>query len=331
MFHDEATITIRSGNGGPGCVSFRREKYIPEGGPDGGDGGRGGSVIAVANRHINTLTAYIRRRKWKAKNGLPGEGRNKSGRSGVDLILEMPCGTIIRHQETGELLADLTTDEQEVILAAGGDGGKGNVNFKSSVNQTPRKSTPGGEGIPLPLALELKLIADVGLIGFPNAGKSTLISRLSAARPKVANYPFTTLRPHLGVMERDDCSVVIADIPGLIEGAAEGIGLGHQFLRHVERCRLLLHVLDGTDGDVDELCQRHAILNAELARFSDKLKGRKQLLVINKSDSRPDMDELATAVAKRLDCEVLRISAVTGDGLDVIRNRLLEFVNNTDL
>lgn len=324
--HDEATITVKSGNGGDGCVSFRREKFVPEGGPDGGDGGRGGDVVAEAQGKLNTLGAFIRRRRWRAGNGQPGTSRNCFGADGDDVVLAVPPGTIIRHAETGELIADLTEDGQRVVLAAGGKGGGGNVRYKSATNQVPRQAGRGRPGTELSLRLELKLIADVGLIGFPNAGKSTLLSRLSAARPKIAAYPFTTLEPQLGVVERPDRTLVVADIPGLIEGAAEGVGLGHQFLRHVERCHLLLHLVDGSDGDLDQLVERITVLERELARFSPHLAAKRQLLALNKADLRPEMPALAQDLHNRLGRPVLVLSGVSGAGVQELENRLLAAV-----
>ena len=326
MLKDEAEITVRSGDGGNGALSFRREKYIPEGGPDGGDGGKGGDVIFLASPHMNTLMVFNRRRHWKAEPGDPGGGDLCSGKGGADQVIQVPCGTVIRHAETGEILADLTEAGQRVTVAAGGKGGKGNARFKSSVNQTPRKITPGFPGVELPLRLELKLIADVGLLGFPNAGKSTLLSRLSKARPKIAPYPFTTLEPQLGVIERDDRTLVVADIPGLIEGAAEGKGLGHRFLRHVERCQVLLHLVDGSEGGSPELAKRIAVLNAELERFSPELATKPQVVVLNKLDTRPDMPAVAKRLGKKLGCEVLTISGVSGQGMAELADRLLQLV-----
>ncbi len=329
MLKDEAEIIVRSGNGGAGAATFYREKFIPEGGPDGGDGGTGGDVIFVASPHLNTLSLFNRRRHWKAKHGDPGKGSKCFGKDGEDLIVKVPCGTIIRLADTGEIIADLTEIDQKVTVAAGGKGGKGNVRFKSSTNQTPRQFGPGEPGIEMKLKLDLKLIADVGIIGFPNAGKSTLLSRLSKARPKIAPYPFTTLEPQLGVIERVDRTLVLADIPGLIEGAAEGVGLGHTFLRHVERCPMLVHLVDGSDGDVDELARRIAVLNEELRRFSPLLAGKSQLVVINKADTRDDLAEVAAGLAKRLKQEVRLISGVSGEGLPELENRLLELVPAT--
>ena len=326
MLRDEADILVRSGDGGNGAVSFWREKYVPEGGPDGGDGGRGGDVILEASQHLNTLLAFYRRRHYRAEHGLKGIGGNCTGKSAEDLIVHVPCGTIVRLVGTEEILADLTRHGQQVIVAAGGRGGRGNSRFKSSTNQTPHQSTPGGRGKELELHLELKLIADVGIIGYPNAGKSTLLSRLSHARPKIAPYPFTTLQPQLGVIERDDRTLVLADIPGLIEGAADGKGLGHQFLRHVERCPVLVHLVDGSEGTVTELKKRIAVLNRELQRFSPELAEKPQLLVLNKVDARPDLDEVAAKLAKSLKVEVLCISGVSGQGIPELANRLLHLV-----
>ena len=323
MLRDEVEITVRSGNGGDGMVSFLREKFRPEGGPDGGDGGRGGDVILVANPHMNTLGHLVRRPRWRAEDGIKGGYKNSFGKSGEDLLVQVPCGTVVRIIETQEIIADLTTAEQRVVIAAGGRGGKGNVHFKSSINQTPRQFTPGEMGQELHLKLELKLIADVGIVGFPNAGKSTLLSRLSMARPKIAPNPFTTLEPQLGVIERPDRTLVLADIPGLIEGAADGKGLGHQFLRHVERCALLLHLVDASEGEAEELAAKVRVLNAELQRFSPELAAKTQIVVLNKLDTRPDLPELAPVVAKLLGCEVRCISGVAGMGVTELENHLL--------
>jgi GTP-binding protein len=272
---------------------------------------------------MNTLGHLVRRPRWRADDGDKGMGSNCFGRSGEDLLVEVPCGTVVRIADTAEIIADLTEAGQRVVVAAGGRGGKGNVHFKSSTNQTPRQFTPGETGRELRLRLELKLIADVGIVGFPNAGKSTLLSRLSMARPKIAPYPFTTLEPQLGVIERPDRTLVLADIPGLIEGAAEGRGLGHQFLRHVERCALLLHLVDGSEGEAEELAARVRTLNAELERFSPELARRPQLVVLNKLDTRPELPELAEAVAVALACPVRCISGVSGQGLTELENHLL--------
>ncbi|NRA38167.1 MAG: GTPase ObgE [Planctomycetes bacterium] len=330
MFHDEAEITISSGKGGDGCVSFRREKFVPEGGPDGGDGGDGGAVVFITNPHLNTLSAFIRRRHWKAKGGMQGGGSLCSGKKGEDMVIEVPQGTLIRHGESGELLADMRDREQRVVLAAGGIGGYGNTHFKKSTNQTPRKAGIGTMGTKLPIKLELKLIADVGLIGFPNAGKSTLLSCLSHATPKIASYPFTTLTPQLGVIELPDRCIVVADIPGLIEGASDGHGLGHQFLRHIERCSFFIHLLDASEENAEELQQRHDILNKELQQFSPLLAQRQQMVVLNKSDVRADIDEVAADLAQLLGSEVQVISGVTQQGLRELKNSLLLRLHQLD-
>jgi GTP-binding protein len=324
MLKDEAIISVRAGNGGDGAMSFRREKYVPEGGPDGGDGGLGGDVVLEASPHTNTLLVFNRRRHWRAEHGERGGGDHCSGKSGADLVIIVPCGTIVRNLATDEILADLVEPGQRVIVAAGGVGGKGNARFKSSVNQAPRTITPGKPGAALDLKLELKLIADVGIIGYPNAGKSTLLSRLSKARPKVAAYPFTTLEPQLGVIERDDRVLVLADIPGLIEGAAEGKGLGHQFLKHVERCPVLIHLVDGSEGTVAQIAKKIKVLNAELQRFSPDLAAKSQLVVLNKADTRQDLGALAAKLAVKMGCEVLVISGVSGQGIPQLADVLFD-------
>ena len=327
MFKDEAEIVVRAGDGGNGGLAWRREKYVPEGGPAGGDGGDGGDVVLVGSSHMNTLMLFNRRRHWKAEHGDKGGADLCSGKGGEDLEIKVPCGTIVRNLATGEIIADLVNPGQRVIVAAGGAGGKGNARFKSSVNQTPRQTTPGIRGVELELKLELKLIADVGIMGYPNAGKSTLLSRLSKAMPKIAAYPFTTLEPQLGVIERDDRVLVLADIPGLIEGAAEGKGLGHQFLRHVERCPVLVHLVDGSEGTVLQIAKRIKILNAELERFSPDLAAKQQLVVLNKSDTRPDLEALAVKLGAKLKTEVLVISGVSGQGIPDLADRLFRFVD----
>ena len=285
-FFDEARIEVRGGNGGNGAASFRREKYIPFGGPDGGDGGRGGSIIALADRNLNTLIDYRYTRCFIAKNGEKGHGADCYGRGAEDIVLRMPVGTLIRDAASGELIADLTQHGQTLVLAQGGAGGLGNLHFKSSTNRAPRQFTPGKIGEIRELQLELKVLADVGLLGMPNAGKSTLISAVSNARPKVADYPFTTLHPNLGVVRvAQEKSFVIADIPGLIEGAAEGAGLGHQFLRHLQRTRLLLHLVDLApfDDSVDPVHEAKAIVE-ELRKYDPALAQKPRWLVLNKID-----------------------------------------------
>jgi len=328
MFIDSARITVVAGRGGNGCVSFRREKFVPRGGPDGGDGGRGGDVILRVDPGYNTLLHIHHRRIVRAEKGRPGQGSNKTGAGGRDVILPVPPGTVVRDAATGEVLADLVKEGDEVVAARGGRGGRGNARFATSTNRAPRRAEEGEPGEERELELELKLLADVGLVGLPNAGKSTLLSRVSAARPKVAAYPFTTLEPHLGVMRVPGDAfgtLVLADIPGLIEGAHRGAGLGIQFLRHVERCRVLAHLVDLADpAPVDE---RVAALRAELAAYDPPLDGRPWVLVGTKIDAlagpqrEEALGELA-AVAARLGVEWTAVSAVSGEGLEAL-GRLL--------
>ena len=297
-FVDEARIEVVAGRGGNGIVSFRREKYIPRGGPDGGDGGRGGSVWAVADRNINTLVDYRYARRHEARNGEHGRGSDQYGAAADDIRLRMPVGTVIHDDESGDLIADLAQDGDVALLARGGDGGLGNIHFKSSVNRAPRRSTPGREGEQRRLRLELRVLADVGLLGMPNAGKSTLISAISNARPKIADYPFTTLHPNLGVVRvGPEKSFVVADIPGLIEGASEGAGLGHQFLRHLQRTGLLLHLVDLSpiDPEADPARDARAILR-ELRAYDPALYDKPRWLVLNKVDMIPE-DEREARIA----------------------------------
>jgi len=319
-FVDEARIAVHAGKGGDGAVSFRREKYVPRGGPDGGDGGRGGSVYAKADRNVNTLIDYRYARIHRAKDGGKGHGKQSSGRGGDDVHLRMPVGTVITDRESGELIADITAHAQVALIARGGRGGLGNVNFKSSVNRAPRRATPGEPGESRELQLELKLLADVGLLGLPNAGKSTLIRAVSSARPKVADYPFTTLHPSLGVVRVDvSRSFVVADIPGLIEGAAEGAGLGHQFLRHLARTRLLLHLVDiaPLDPEADPVRDARAIVS-ELRKYDEGLYRRPRWLVLNKADLLPaeERERAAREFVRRLRWKRPRfvVSALTGEG-----------------
>lgn len=289
-FIDEARIEVHAGKGGDGVASFRREKFVPRGGPDGGDGGRGGSIFAIADRNINTLIDYRYARIHRAKNGQKGMGSDCFGRAAADIVLRMPVGTVVSDAETGEILFDLAQHGEQVTLAQGGNGGLGNLHFKSSTNRAPRQFTVGGPGVSRYLKLELKVLADVGLLGLPNAGKSTLIRAISAARPKVADYPFTTLQPNLGVVRVDDNrSFVVADIPGLIEGAAEGAGLGHQFLRHLARTRLLLHIIDVMPPDPTADVVRDAkALVRELRKYDEALYRKPRWLVFNKLDLIPE-------------------------------------------
>ncbi|MDP3223649.1 MAG: GTPase ObgE [Rubrivivax sp.] len=331
-FFDEALIDISAGHGGAGCVSFRREKFIPFGGPNGGDGGRGGSVWAVADLNINTLIDYRYTRRFDAKNGEAGRGSDQFGAAGEDIEMRMPVGTIISDAETGEVMVELLEHGQRALLAKGGDGGFGNLHFKSSTNRSPRQKTPGWPGEAHKLQLELRVLADVGLLGMPNAGKSTFIAAISNARPKIADYPFTTLHPNLGVVRvGPERSFVVADIPGLIEGASEGAGLGHQFLRHLQRTRLLLHIVDAApfDDGTDPVAQAKAIV-AELKKYDPKLHAKPRWLVFNKLDMVPVEEREARIkdYVRRLRWKgpVFAISALARDGLQPLLEKIQNHV-----
>ncbi|MEP6939807.1 MAG: Obg family GTPase CgtA [Rudaea sp.] len=330
-FVDEAEITVHAGSGGSGCVSFRREKFIPLGGPDGGNGGGGGSVWLVADEGLNTLIDFRHERTFRAQRGQNGMGRQMAGKAGEDALIRVPVGTAVINVDTDELIGDLTSHGQRLKVAEGGLGGAGNVNFKSSVNRSPRKATPGTEGDVRELRLELKVLADVGLLGFPNAGKSTFIRAVSAATPRVADYPFTTLQPHLGVVRiGTDQSFVIADIPGLIEGAADGAGLGIQFLKHVSRTRLLLHLVDMAPmvDDVDPVEQVRAI-EAELEKFDEELMSRPRWLVFNKADLLPEDErqKVAKALVRKLKWKQpwFVVSAIARDGTWAVCLKIQDF------
>ena len=332
-FIDEARIEVSAGKGGDGCASFRREKFIPKGGPDGGDGGRGGSVWARADRNVNTLIDYRYARTHRAANGAPGRGADCYGAGGDDIELKMPVGTVVIDDDTGEELADLAHDGDRALLAAGGRGGLGNLHFKSSTNRAPRQFTKGEPGEHRRLRLELRVLADVGLLGMPNAGKSTLIRSISNAQPKVADYPFTTLHPHLGVVRvGPERSFVVADVPGLIEGAAEGAGLGHQFLRHLSRTGLLLHVIDcvGPDGSADPVADARVIAG-ELKKYSPALARKPRWFVLNKSDLVPseDREALTAGFRRRLRTRapVFLISAATRAGCDQLVSEVQGFLD----
>jgi GTP-binding protein len=329
-FVDEARIKVLAGDGGNGCASFRREKYIPKGGPDGGDGGNGGSVYLVADSGLNTLVDFRTQRTHKAERGQNGMGRERSGRKGQDLYVRVPVGTRVLEEETGELLGELLDHQQQLLVAKGGERGIGNVHFKSSTNRTPRQFTHGAPGERRELRLELILLADVGLLGMPNAGKSSLISRISSARPKVADYPFTTLYPNLGVVSLgSERNFVVADIPGVIEGAAEGAGLGLQFLKHLSRTRLLLHLVDiaPLDSSVDCAAEVKQI-DKELSRYSTELVDKERWLVLNKKDLLPDdvYQERRSALLEcvQWDGPVYGISAVTGEGVKNLISDLMQ-------
>jgi GTP-binding protein len=328
MLVDSVRITVRAGDGGNGCVSFRREKFVPRGGPDGGDGGRGGSVILVADEGLNTLLHLHHRRLVRAERGQHGRGSNKTGASGSDVTLRVPPGTVVRNAASGEVLGDLVENGGELVVARGGRGGRGNPRFASATNRAPRTAEDGEHGETLDLDLELKLLADIGLVGLPNAGKSTLLSRLSAARPKVADYPFTTVEPHLGVVTSPDDdlrTLVMADIPGLIEGAHEGAGLGTQFLRHIERCPVLAHLVDLTADS--PLARRVDTIRGELEAHSAPLETRPWVLVGTKLDAVADRDAVLAeleAVAGERGVRSGAISAVTGEGLDLMLRLLFD-------
>ena len=316
MFVDRVTIQIDAGRGGEGCLSFRREKFVPRGGPDGGDGGDGGNVIIVAAEGVDSLASLSQRRHWHAENGERGGSSNCHGRNGNDLTIQVPLGTLIIDAKRGHVLKDLAQAGVSVVAARGGKGGKGNLRFKTSTNRAPRQHTPGGEPESRLLTLELKVIADVGLVGKPNAGKSTLLSRLSRARPEIADYPFTTKFPNLGIVQvSQDRSFVMADIPGLIEGAHIGAGLGHEFLRHIERAGILVHLVEPFPMDGSDPLENYRVVRSELEQYDVGLGRRPEILVVSKAEL-PESSEVRDLLARELNSDVLAISAVTGQGLD---------------
>jgi len=325
MFIDEARIEIQSGGGGNGCVSFRREKFVPRGGPDGGDGGDGGSVVFIVDTNLTTLVDFKYRQHFRAGKGQNGQGGQKHGANGEDVVVPVPLGTIIRDEDSGLVLADMSVAEDKLVAAQGGRGGRGNVHFKSATNQAPRRSDPGGEGEARILLLELKLLADVGLVGYPNAGKSTLLSRVSAAHPKIAGYPFTTLQPNLGIVSYGKMkSFVMADIPGIIEGAHEGKGLGIQFLKHIERTKVLLFLVESTSEDP---VGDYRKLMSELAQFSAKLIEKPRLVALTKTDVF-QAGEKPVAPVFDDGVDVMTISSVNGDGIDGLVYRLASTVES---
>jgi GTP-binding protein len=326
-FIDEVFITVQSGDGGRGCVSFRREKFVPRGGPDGGDGGKGGDVILRSTSRRRTLYPFQFKRQFKAKNGAHGQGKQKTGKNGNDLIIEVPPGTLVSDAETSELIKDFVQSGESFVIAKGGRGGLGNSRFKTSTQRAPRFAQPGEPGQYLKLKLELKLLADVGLIGLPNVGKSTLISVISAATPKIADYPFTTLTPILGVVQPDQAeSFVVADIPGLIEGAHKGAGLGIRFLRHIERTQILVHLIDAAAIDPQNPLASYATINAELAQYNPLLAEKPQIIVLNKMDI-PGTDQAADAFqAAMKDRQILKISAAARQGLEQLKLKLVEYL-----
>jgi len=328
-FLDQAKIHIQSGNGGNGCVSFRREKFVEFGGPNGGNGGKGGDIIIKCVDGLNTLIDYRYRQHFKAKNGSPGMGSDKTGRSGEDTIIEVPRGTLILEEDNEEVIADVVNKDQSLTILKGGNGGFGNAHFKSSENQTPRTANDGENGQEKWIWLRLKLIADIGLIGLPNAGKSTLISTVSEAKPKIADYPFTTLNPVLGIAKYNDNELVIADIPGLIEGAHEGKGLGDRFLGHIERCNLLLHLIDANDSDV---INSWKTVRNEISAYSKELDEKKEIIVLSKSDSinEEKLDEKLIILKDYTNKDVFKMSSVTGKGITSILRILHDNISKTE-
>ncbi len=326
MFTDYAKITIKSGNGGNGAITFRREKYVAAGGPDGGDGGKGGDIYFIVDKDMNTLVDFRYKRKFQAENGKDGEGSHRYGKSGEDLYVKVPQGTIVKDAETGRVLADLSALGQVELIAPGGVGGKGNAHFATATRQAPRFAQDGEKGIEKEVILELKLLADVGLLGFPNVGKSTFLSTVTSATPKIANYNFTTINPNLGVVKTEyGDGFVIADIPGIIEGASEGVGLGLQFLRHVERTRLLLHFVDVSDTAQETPENSYYIINEELKKYSEKLATKKQIIVATKVDSMQDDTQYKELekIAKKENVKIFKISSATGEGV----KELIQYVS----
>ncbi len=327
MFIDEVSIAVTSGSGGAGCVSFRREKYVPKGGPDGGNGGNGGNVIIRASFQLHTLLDQRYKRAYAAENGRKGSSSRCDGRTGCDVVILVPMGTVIRDEDSGEMIADLVTDGQEIVVAAGGKGGRGNAEFATPVIQTPRHAEPGRPGVARQLQLELKLIADIGLVGFPNAGKSTLISVISAARPKIADYPFTTLEPHLGIVRyRDYSSMTVADIPGLIEGAHEGRGLGITFLKHIERTKALAILIDCGS---DDFLRDYTVLHQELGQYSRELLHKPRIIALSKTDILQEDDEQRIAdFEQAIQQRVHRFSSVSRQGLDELLDAMWVLTND---
>ena len=325
-FLDQTKIHLKAGAGGSGSASFRREKFIEFGGPDGGDGGHGGSIVFVADKNLNTLIDFRYQQHVKAENGQDGKGKKKTGRNGKDLILKVPLGTQIFEEDNNTLIEDLIKFEQKIIIAKGGKGGLGNVRFKSSINRAPRKKTDGGKGENFWVWLQLKVIADIGIVGMPNSGKSSLLSVLTSAKPKIANYPFTTINPNLGVTNYDNKEVTLADIPGLIEGAHEGIGLGDKFLRHIERCKNILHLIDITN---DNLLENYSKVRKELFKYSNKLTKKKEIIVFNKTDmiSEDEINKKIDIFNKKIKKKIYTISAIKHKGLTAIKKVLVSYVH----
>lgn len=326
-FIDEVEIEVYSGDGGKGCVGYRREKYVPLGGPDGGDGGHGGNVYFLGDEGLNTLMHFRGLKTFRAKEGDNGAGSNMQGADGEDMILKVPVGTLIYHRETGNLICDITEHGQKYLAAEGGLGGKGNAHFKSSTHQTPRFAQNGQPGIHIPIRLELKLLADIALIGLPNAGKSTLISAISAARPKIADYPFTTLEPNLGVVQLGEKTIVVTDIPGLIEGAAEGKGLGTKFLKHIERTSALVHLIDCSMFlEEFEAIEAYSIVREELGKHNAELLNKKEIVCLTKIDAmtEDEIEKFRSSMEEQLDRRVLPISGISGRNIDLLKQLMLK-------
>jgi len=325
-FLDQAKIYVKAGDGGSGSASFRREKFVEYGGPDGGDGGNGGSIIFVASKNLNTLIDFRYQQHFKAERGQNGQGKKKTGKGGKDLILKVPIGTQIFEEDNNTLIEDLTKPEQKIIIANGGKGGLGNVRFKSSTNRSPRKKTEGNKGENFCVWLQLKAIADIGIIGMPNSGKSSLLSALTKAKPKIANYPFTTINPNLGVVTYDNKEVTLADIPGLIEGAHEGIGLGDKFLRHIERCKSLLHLIDITN---DNLHENYSKVRQELFKYGNKLVKKNEIIVFNKIDliNEEEISKKIEIFRKKINKKIFTISALKHVGLKNFKKKLISYGN----
>ena len=324
-FLDQAKIYVKAGDGGSGSASFRREKFIEFGGPDGGDGGHGGSIVFVVDKNLNTLIDFRYQQHFKAEKGKDGKGKKKTGKGGKNLILKVPIGTQIFEEDNNTLIEDLTNPEQKIVIANGGKGGLGNVRFKSSTNRAPRKKTDGNKGESFWIWLQLKVIADIGIIGMPNSGKSSLLSVLTSARPKIANYPFTTINPNLGVANYNNKEVTLADIPGLIEGAHEGVGLGDKFLRHIERCKNILHLIDITNED---LLENYSKVRKELLKYSNKLIKKKEIIVFNKIDmiSDEEVNKKINTFSKKIKKKIYSISALKHKGLTTIKRMLVNYV-----
>ena len=324
-FLDQAKIYVKAGDGGSGSASFRREKFIEFGGPDGGDGGHGGSIVFAVDKNLNTLIDFRYQQHFKAEKGKDGKGKKKTGKSGKNLILKVPIGTQIFEEDNNTLIEDLTSPEQKIVIANGGKSGLGNVRFKSSTNRAPRKKTDGNKGESFWIWLQLKVIADIGIIGMPNSGKSSLLSVLTSARPKIANYPFTTINPNLGVANYNNKEVTLADIPGLIEGAHEGVGLGDKFLRHIERCKNILHLIDITNED---LLENYSKVRKELLKYSNKLIKKKEIIVFNKIDmiSDEEVNKKINTFSKKIKKKIYSISALKHKGLTTIKRMLVNYV-----